>query len=54
MCYYFVVIMGLNEAEAYPLAHQWTIAIGEAMVQYINFTAHEQKQRLLWNYIYKI
>jgi tetratricopeptide (TPR) repeat protein len=46
---YFRDLMGSDEAQANPLAHQWTIAIGEAMVQYIDFTNYKVKQGTLLN-----
>jgi tetratricopeptide (TPR) repeat protein len=51
---YFTDLIVSKEAKANPLAHQWTIAIGEAMVQYIDFTDHEKKQGVLWNRLYNI
>jgi tetratricopeptide (TPR) repeat protein len=54
MWYYFGVLMGSDKVEAHPLAHQWTITVGEAMVQYIDFTNHEEKQGVLWNKIYNV
>ncbi|TAE13458.1 MAG: tetratricopeptide repeat protein [Bacteroidetes bacterium] len=49
MCYYFIVLMQMKKVQANPLAHQWTSSIGEAMLQNIDFTAHEKKQGTLWN-----
>ncbi|TAE08012.1 MAG: ATP-binding protein [Bacteroidetes bacterium] len=48
---YFIDVMDIENVQAHPLAHQWTIAVGEAMVQYIDFTDHEENQALLWNRI---
>ncbi|TAE19836.1 MAG: tetratricopeptide repeat protein [Bacteroidetes bacterium] len=49
MCKYFVDLIGSEEVEANPLAHQWTSAIGEGMLQNIDFTAQAEKQGILLN-----
>ncbi|TAE17606.1 MAG: tetratricopeptide repeat protein [Bacteroidetes bacterium] len=51
---YFTDLMILKEVEANPSAYQWTIAVGEAMAQRIDYTNHEKKQGVLWDRIHHV